>query len=185
MTNKIRACVVFGLLAVAIGLVLPADANAQIASPYGSAYYYYPGYLHSPDRGLPYFAAPPPVYYSHVVPRPYGYSPYAYLPGIVTPGFELGGGRCWASVRGPRAYGPQEERAQEEAVNPASRPDRQAGSTPSSPRPAVLVNEYVVDREVAGPESGSALRVPLAIVNPYVVSPVVSDPPNAAAVAAD
>jgi hypothetical protein len=30
----------------------------------------------------PYFAKFPPVYYSHIVPRPYGISPYAAPPGI-------------------------------------------------------------------------------------------------------
>jgi len=34
---------------------------------------------------LPYYAAHPPVYYSHIIPRPYGYCPYAYLPGVVAP----------------------------------------------------------------------------------------------------
>jgi hypothetical protein len=42
-----------------------------------------------PDLSLqddqPYFALYPPVYYSHPVPRPYGFSPYAYPPGTMTP----------------------------------------------------------------------------------------------------
>jgi hypothetical protein len=39
----------------------------------------------------PYFAIHPPVYYSHAIPRPYGYSPYAYpattppIPELVKP----------------------------------------------------------------------------------------------------
>ncbi|MFH1918860.1 MAG: hypothetical protein ABIP48_03090 [Planctomycetota bacterium] len=165
MTNKIRAYVVCGLLAAAIGLVLPADAHAQMLSPYGSAYYYHSGYLHSPDRGIPYFAAHPPVYYSHIVPRPYGYSPYAYLPGIVTPGHELGGcrGHCGACRLGPggrglRAHGPAQERPEkEETVNPASGPDRQAGSTPCSPPPAVLINEYGVSPEASHARDATAI----------------------------
>lgn len=32
---------------------------------------------------LPYFSLHPPVYYSHVVPRPYGFSPFAAPPGMV------------------------------------------------------------------------------------------------------
>lgn len=36
----------------------------------------------------PYFAIHPPVYYSHPVPRPYGYSPFAYPGWVGTP--ELG-----------------------------------------------------------------------------------------------
>ena len=33
----------------------------------------------------PYFSIYPPVYYSHPVPRPYGFSPFAYPPGVMTP----------------------------------------------------------------------------------------------------
>jgi hypothetical protein len=33
----------------------------------------------------PYFAIHPPVYYSHPVPRPYGYSPFAYPGWVGTP----------------------------------------------------------------------------------------------------
>lgn len=36
-------------------------------------------------ESIPYFAEHPPVYYSHVVPRAYGFSPYAYPPGVLTP----------------------------------------------------------------------------------------------------
>lgn len=36
-----------------------------------------------PREGLPYFAQFPPVYYSHIVRRPYGISPFAAPPGIV------------------------------------------------------------------------------------------------------
>ncbi len=36
-----------------------------------------------PREGLPYFAQYPPVYYSHIVRRPYGISPFAAPPGIV------------------------------------------------------------------------------------------------------
>ena len=34
----------------------------------------------------PYFSLFPPVYYSHVTPRPYGFSPYAYTGYMQTPG---------------------------------------------------------------------------------------------------
>ena len=46
-------------------------------------YPYIQRYQHT-DRRIPYFAQHPPVYYSHPVARPYGYSPYAYLPPILT-----------------------------------------------------------------------------------------------------
>lgn len=35
----------------------------------------------------PYFALNPPVYYSHPVPRTYGYSPWAYPGSVRTPEF--------------------------------------------------------------------------------------------------
>lgn len=37
------------------------------------------------DRLLPYFAEHPPVHYSVLIARPYGYSPYAYGPHVRTP----------------------------------------------------------------------------------------------------
>ncbi len=40
------------------------------------------GYVR-PSEELPYFAKFPPVYYSHIVPRPYGVSPFAAPPGII------------------------------------------------------------------------------------------------------
>ena len=40
------------------------------------------GYIR-PSEEPPYFAKFPPVYYSHIVPRPYGISPYAAPPGII------------------------------------------------------------------------------------------------------
>jgi hypothetical protein len=40
--------------------------------------------IYTQDR-IPYFAQHPPVYYSYVVPRPYGYSPYAYPGTVMTP----------------------------------------------------------------------------------------------------
>jgi hypothetical protein len=42
-------------------------------------------FFHSiPREQPPYFAQFPPVYYSHIVPRPYGFSPYA-VPGGILP----------------------------------------------------------------------------------------------------
>ena len=45
----------------------------------------YPGYSLYAREWIPYFAEHPPVYYSHAVARPYGYSPYAYPPTVLTP----------------------------------------------------------------------------------------------------
>lgn len=40
------------------------------------------GFRATPREQPPYFAQFPPVYYSHIVKRPYGISPYAAPPGI-------------------------------------------------------------------------------------------------------
>jgi hypothetical protein len=52
---------------------------------YGGGLYggWWPGLYWQEDP--PYFALYPPVYYSHPIPRPYGFSPYAYPPGTMTP----------------------------------------------------------------------------------------------------
>jgi hypothetical protein len=50
---------------------------------YGLCGGWWPGLYWQDD--LPYFALYPPVYYSHPVPRPYGFSPFAYPPGTMTP----------------------------------------------------------------------------------------------------
>jgi len=83
-------------LALLLGL-LTAASNLQAQNVYGRAYgqgygfglgYQAPffvgnfGYVR-PSEELPYFSKFPPVYYSHIVPRPYGVSPYAAPPGIV------------------------------------------------------------------------------------------------------
>ncbi|MGI9455854.1 MAG: hypothetical protein ACR2NU_04790 [Aeoliella sp.] len=52
----------------------------------GYGYGYGIGFLYnSLEYRVPYFAAHPPVYYSHPVPRTYGYSPFAYPPHFRTP----------------------------------------------------------------------------------------------------
>ena len=67
---------------------LPGSASAA-HGPYFAGYGvtpwdYLPGntYLHVRNT-VPYFALHPPVYYSHSVSRPYGYSPFADFPGSV------------------------------------------------------------------------------------------------------
>ena len=52
---------------------------------YGFGYY---DYMSNPAN-IPHYAFYPPVYYSYVVPRSYGYSPFAYPPGVMTPEAEV------------------------------------------------------------------------------------------------
>ena len=85
-----------GLLIVCAVLAwgcLQMDAQAQALGAYGSYGFAHPGffgYSGSPySLGLiptpPYYSIHPPVYYSHSVPRTYGYSPYAYPGTVPTP----------------------------------------------------------------------------------------------------
>ena len=68
--------------AVVLGFVFASASTAQADGPCGWGCRSYSVYTQ--DR-LPYFAQHPPVYYSYVVPRPYGYSPYAYPRTVMTP----------------------------------------------------------------------------------------------------
>ena len=65
-----------------LAFVSAAAGTAMAGCPCGSGYRSYSVYTQ--DR-IPYFAQHPPVYYSYVVPRPYGYSPYAYPAAVMTP----------------------------------------------------------------------------------------------------
>jgi hypothetical protein len=189
MTSKIRVGVVWGVLVAAIGLLSPPEAGAQGVSPYSPVYYYYPVYPQGLDRSLPYYAAHPPVYYSHVVARPYGYSPFAYYPGIVTPGFELLGrrhlGRPCDIVPDGSGVESYEPPVKEEAGNPQPEPDRQADARPEAPRPVVLANHYALGGSDQAPPVGSASSGPVRITNPYVVMPQESQAVDATAIAAD
>ncbi len=75
------------IVAAAVGGLSAGEAQAQVGgSPYFLGYGFYGGGLYNGgiDRP-PFYAIFPPVYYSHPVGRPYGYSPFAYPPGFITP----------------------------------------------------------------------------------------------------
>ncbi len=76
--------------AISAALVIVLGGSAAVAQPcdgvvcgWGLYGCWGPG-LYGQEN-LPYFALHPPVYYSHPVPRPYGFSPYPYPPGTMTP----------------------------------------------------------------------------------------------------
>ena len=69
--------------------MLPRNASGQYDG-YGGHYAWW-GYCWPENYVVdtpPYFAVHPPVYYSYMVARTYGYSPFAYPPGVLTPGSE-------------------------------------------------------------------------------------------------
>lgn len=92
------------------------------------------------DYRVPYFAAHPPVYYSHPVPRTYGHSPFAYPPHFRTPEF------CESvvplTVTNP--YVP--------AVEAPVAEEKEADETVAAPKtsdPLVIVNPFAVDTSLA------------------------------------
>ena len=65
---------------VILAFVSATTSTAMAGGPCGCR-----GYgIYTHDR-IPYFSQHPPVYYSYVVPRPYGFSPYAYPENVMTP----------------------------------------------------------------------------------------------------
>ncbi len=85
MNLRLKACLF--LAVVAATSLASSSAKAQFFGGCGSGYgwgYGIPYNVYGQDS-IPYFALYPPVYYSHPVPRPYGFSPFAYPPGVTTP----------------------------------------------------------------------------------------------------
>ena len=66
-----------------LGLPNSADAGGCYYSQYSvTPWGYFPNHTYLSVRSaLPYYSLHPPVYYSHVVRRPFGISPYALFPG--------------------------------------------------------------------------------------------------------
>ncbi|WP_442481348.1 hypothetical protein [Aeoliella sp. SH292] len=90
------------------------------------------------DYRVPYFAAHPPVYYSHPVARPYGFSPFAYPPHILTPEVTCAPS---APVMIENPYVPS-------STKPAPSAEKSSDETVSAPAPSqplVIMNPYVVD----------------------------------------
>ena len=82
---------------------------------------------------VPYFALHPPVYYSHVVPRPYGYSPFAYPPSVMTP-------EVVVAAEPLTIINPHVPRAEGNDDKPQA--DR-ATAIKTQPEPLVIINPFV------------------------------------------
>jgi hypothetical protein len=95
------------------------------------------------DYRVPYFAAHPPVYYSHPVPRTYGHSPFAYPPHFRTP--EIYEEVVPLTINNP--YVPSQETPAAES-NTAD----ETVSAPAPQKPLVVVNPFVVDPSLASTE---------------------------------
>lgn len=66
---------------VAVALCAVAAEGAEVVYLVAPTGWFGSGSLYARES-IPYFAANPPVYYSHVVPRSYGGSPYPNLPAM-------------------------------------------------------------------------------------------------------
>lgn len=86
---------------------------------------------------VPYYAAFPPVYYSHPVARTYGYSPFAYPPGVMTPEVEC----APLAIENPYFQGSVEVSAEDAEKAPVNRTTEVA--KPAGP--LMVVNPYVVE----------------------------------------
>jgi len=86
MSLRLRVCLTLAVAAAAS--LAGSSAKAQYFGGGGFGGYGFgsgiPYNVYVQDS-MPYFAMYPPVYYSHPVPRPYGFSPFAYPPGMATP----------------------------------------------------------------------------------------------------
>ncbi len=83
----------------------------------------------------PYFALHPPVYYSHPVPRTYGYSPFAYRHDVRTPEIVEA-----AVIENPYVTGGPDEEEKEEAPDKADASD---DDTAAQATPLEILNPYV------------------------------------------
>lgn len=132
----------FFTLATAMVLSLATTNSAQAYDGCGYGFGYDIGRLYnSLEFRVPYFAAHPPVYYSHPVPRTYGHSPFAYPPHFRTPDVVAPSGPIQIS----NPYVPKAEQIKDtkvEAKDPTV-------SAPTPSQPLVIHNPYVVDTAVA------------------------------------
>ena len=131
------------LLAAVIGGSNLAAGRADAQCGYGGGYGYWDiGRLYSvlADR-VPYYAAFPPVYYSHPVARTYGYSPFAYPPGVMTPEIETA---VPLSIVNPHFKGGAETgTAEADAAGSGDVVDQTTGVNRAA-EPLVILNPYVV-----------------------------------------
>ena len=178
-----KASGIWGVLTVVGVLASVADARADGPYRCGAPYYaYFYPFQMSQFRAedIPLYALHPPVYYSHIVARPYGYSPYAYYPGIVTPDFELsspwhpgqprqpywdGEGWRWRVAPGRAAEG-------EKGEKPAPKAAPETSQTAARPRPVIIRNEFFPGEKGGSPKADRLTGKPLRITNPYVTDPV-------------
>ncbi|TWT48744.1 hypothetical protein [Botrimarina hoheduenensis] len=137
-------------LAAAMTLAVTAPASAF---PGGCDYWGIGGLYRSldypTDRRVPYFAAHPPVYYSHPVPRTYGYSPFAYGPDVRTPDYAVP-----QPVEIVNPFVPSAARSTDSANVKQSAPVARDQTISTkiakpAPKPLMIINPFVTDTDTA------------------------------------
>ncbi len=83
MSAKLVVWAILGILVVSAGPGTAMACDGPYLSRSSMAWVYLPSTGYTREH-IPYFALHPPVYYSYVVRRPYGYSPYAWPPMAAT-----------------------------------------------------------------------------------------------------
>ncbi len=175
MMKKSTICAFCGVLGLAIVMASAAEARAGWGYPGASPYYQYlVPVFQAPRVNLPYYAAHPPVYYSHIVPRPYGYSPHAYIPGIISPYFEAYGTWYPCGYYGPYfGYGgpmraPYPAKAEGQIDAPQTTSGAAANSAAAPKAPKLVRNMYYSGDASEDSADESAAPAPLRISNPHV-----------------
>lgn len=140
---------------IGCGVLLAASLQASEAAAqfgpggYGLGFFNYGSRPYANVYRVPYYAMYPPVYYSHPVARPYGYSPFAYPPGTLTP-----------------AVAPKV--AAVEYQNPFTEPVTTPASPAENKQTSAPVMAPISKRESASVDQTASL--PRMYVNPFVQS---------------
>lgn len=125
MNGRMAIWVILAGLAICGTPSAATAANGPWLSRWGlSPWVYLPPSIYVHEQ-LPYFAVHPPVYYSHIVRRPYGLLPYPYLP---PPAAEV-------TLQGPAIVGGRHVTGNGGATRALAR-------RPS--KPLTIINPYVV-----------------------------------------
>jgi hypothetical protein len=88
------------------------------------------------DERIPFYALYPPVYYSHIVARPYGWTPFAYSPDAIILPLEDGGSKEIINPFVPPSNPP--------ATQPKVKPTSEHTADDAESSVHVVVNPYVL-----------------------------------------
>jgi hypothetical protein len=102
-----------------------------------------------PREQLPYFAQYPPVYYSHIVPRPYGVSPYASPAGIVPVEMSIPAAAAPSTTTINNPFFKRNVKAKLPEVTPANEPANQKTNTKTTLNKKIVNPHFTPALELA------------------------------------